>query len=235
MISHYFRDILVYPLINVLVFFYHYIPDVGIVIILLTVIIRLILLPSFHKSLKHQRMLQALQPKIEEIKKKYKDDREAEMKATMELYKEHEVNPLSSCLPLLLQFPVLIALYQVFIQSLNGKPLQGLYHFIPNPGALNPLFLHWLDLSHKNLYMAAIAALLQYALGMMQQPKQTLDATARMMRAQVLYMFPLLTFAIGWRVPAGLILYWIVTTLFGIGQQYYILRKEASQAIDNAK
>src|SRR3954470_7270112 len=116
MISQIFHNFLVYPLINVLVFFYHYIPDVGIVIILLTVIIRLILLPSFHKSLKHQRMLQALQPKIEEIKKKYKDDREAEMKATMELYKEHEVNPLSSCLPLLLQFPVLIALYQVFIQ-----------------------------------------------------------------------------------------------------------------------
>jgi YidC/Oxa1 family membrane protein insertase len=80
MISRYFRDILVYPLINVLVFAYHYIPDIGIVIILLTVVIRLLLLPSFHKSLKHQRALQKLQPKMDEIKEKYKDDKEAQSK-----------------------------------------------------------------------------------------------------------------------------------------------------------
>jgi YidC/Oxa1 family membrane protein insertase len=232
MISRFFKDILVYPLINVLVFSYHYIPDIGLVIILLTVLIRLLLLPSFHKSLKHQRALQKLQPKMDEIKEKYKNDKEAQAKAMMELYSVHKVNPLSSCLPLLIQLPILIALYQVFIQSLNGKPLQGLYHFVPNPGSINPTFLHWLNLGNHNIYMAIIAAVSQYLLGLMQQPKKSTDATANMMRAQVLYMFPVVTLIIGLRIPSGLVLYWIVTTLFGIGQQYYILRKEAKEALN---
>lgn len=235
MITNIFNQILVYPLINLLVFFYQYIPDVGVVIVLLTVFIRLIFLPSFHKSLKHQRMLQNLQPKVDEIKKKFKDDREAELKATMELYKEHEINPLSSCLPLLVQIPILLALYHVFMQSLNGQQLQGLYSFVPNPGQIDPLFLNWLDLSKINLWLTGVAAILQYVLGLMQQPNKPQDTTARIMRAQVLYMFPVLTFIIGFRMPAGLVLYWVVTTLFGMGQQYYILRREASKAIENAK
>jgi YidC/Oxa1 family membrane protein insertase len=235
MITKFFKDILVYPLINLLVFSYHYIPDVGIVIILLTVVIRLLLLPSFHKSLKHQRELQKLQPKMDEIRNKYKDDKEAQAKAMMELYSTHKVNPLSSCLPLLIQLPILIALYQVFIQSLNGKPLVGLYNFVPNPGHIDPMFLHWLNLGNHNIYMAVVAAVSQYLLGLMQQPKASSDPTAKMMRAQVLYMFPVITLIIGLRIPAGLVLYWIVTTLFGIGQQYYIIRKEAREALHVAQ
>jgi YidC/Oxa1 family membrane protein insertase len=234
MISNLFNNILVYPLINLLVFTYHYIPDIGIVIILLTVIIRLVLLPSFHKSLKHQRELQKLQPKIDEVKVKYKDDKEAQAKAMMELYSVHKVNPLSSCLPLLIQLPILIALYQVFIRSLNGKPIQGLYHFVPNPGTIDPFFLHWINLGQHNIYLAIIAAVSQYFLGRMQQPKAPSDPTARMMRAQVLYMFPAVTLIIGLRIPAGLVLYWIVTTLFGIAQQYYIVRKEARESLQAA-
>jgi YidC/Oxa1 family membrane protein insertase len=233
-ITHVFNNFLVYPLINLLVFFYHYIPDIGVVIVLLTVLIRLILLPSFHKSLKHQRALQKLQPKMDEIKEKYKDDKEAQAKALMELYSIHKVNPLSSCLPLLIQLPILIALYQVFIQSLNGKPLSGLYHFVPNPGHINPTFLHFLNLGSHNVWMAVIAAVSQYFLGLMQQPKKSNDATSNIMRAQVLYMFPAVTLIIGLKLPAGLILYWIVTTLFGIGQQYYIMHKEAREALEKA-
>src|SRR3989344_7723784 len=107
--AHWFNLILVYPLLNLLVFAYHYIPDIGVVIILITVLSRLVLLPSFHKSLKHQKLMQNLQPKINEIKEKYKGDKQAEMQAMMELYKQHDFNPLSSCLPLLIQLPILIA------------------------------------------------------------------------------------------------------------------------------
>ena len=235
MITRIFHNILIYPLINVLVYFYHYIPDIGIVIILLTVLIRLILLPSFHKSLKHQRALQSLQPKMDEIKEKYKDDKEAQAKAMMELYSIHKVNPLSSCLPLLIQLPILIALYRVFIQSLGSGPLQGLYHFVPNPGHIDPMFLHLINLGTKNYWLAIIAALSQYFLGLMQQPNKPTDSTARIMRAQMLYMFPLVTLFIGLKIPAGLVLYWIVTTLFGIAQQYYIIRKEAAAAMVQAE
>lgn len=236
MLGHYFNLILVYPLLNLLVFTYHFIPDIGIVIILLTVMVRLLLLPSFHKSLKHQKAMTELQPKMNEIKEKYKDDKEAQAKALMELYQVHNVNPVSSCLPLLLQLPILIALYQVFIRSLNGSKLVGLYSFVKAPTSINPVFLHWINLSQHNIYMAVIAGLLQYVQARMMLPKvASEDSTTRIMAYQTLYFLPAITIVLGIRFPAGLTLYWAVTTLFGIGQQYYILKKEAKDAVAEAK
>lgn len=227
-----FNTILVFPLLNLLVFFYHYIPDIGIVIILLTVIIRLILLPSFHKSLKHQKALSDLQPKMNEIREKHKDNKELQAKAMMELYQTHKVNPLSSCLPLLIQLPILIALYQVFMRSLNGTALEGLYSFVPHPATIDPMFLNWLNLSHPNVYMGVVAGALQYLQGKLQLPRNAAqsDSTAKILQTQTLYMFPLLTVFLGIKFPAGLTLYWIVTTLFGIVQQYYIIRKDKREA-----
>lgn len=232
-----FNTILVHPLLNLLVFFYQYIPDIGLVIILLTVLIRLLLVPSFHKSLKHQRALQSLQPKMNEVREKYKNDQEAQAKAMMELYKVHNVNPLSSCFPVLIQLPILISLYQVFIQSLNGQALRGLYSFISHPEQINPMFLGLVDLSAKgNYWLAAIAALLQFWQTKQLQTTnkiggQNSDSTAKFMNSYLLYFFPLITFFIGIRFPAGLALYWVTTTLFGIAQQYYIIRKEAKEVL----
>ena len=234
-IGHIFNLFLVYPLLNLLIFFYHYIPDIGVVIIMLTVLIRLILLPSFHKSLKHQRALAALQPKMNEIKEKYKDDKEAQAKATMELYKIHKVNPFSSCLPLLIQLPILIALYQVFIRSLNGSKLVGLYAFVHTPASINPVFLHWINLSHPNVYMGVLAGALQYLLSKMSLPPGTNnDPASKMLAYQTLYFLPAITIFMGIKFPGGLTLYWVVTTLFGIGQQYYILHREAKEALEKA-
>jgi YidC/Oxa1 family membrane protein insertase len=231
--GNFFNTILIHPLLNLLVFFYNYIPDIGAVIILLTILIRLILLPSFHKSLKHQKALAELQPKMDEVKNKYKDDKERQAKAMMELYQVHKVNPLSSCLPLLIQLPILLSLYRVFVQSLNGKALVGIYSFIHAPQQIDPMFLGLINLSHINPVMGAIAGVLQYVQGRLSLPKtQSQDPTAKVMQMQTLYMFPLMTAILGATVlPAGLALYWITTTLFGIGQQYYILRKEAQKAL----
>lgn len=233
--ADFFNTILVYPLLNLLVFTYQYIPDIGVAIIIITALVRLALLPSFHKSLKHQKILTDLQPKMDEIKHKYKDDKEQLAKATMELYKAHKVNPLSSCLPIIIQLPILIALYQVFIRSLNGQELQGLYTFVQNPGQISPMFLNFLNLSYPNIPLAALAALLQYWQAKMMAPKiVSQDATAKMMSYQLLYFLPALTFFIGFTLPASLPLYWIVTTLFGLGQQYYIIRKEAKEGLAKA-
>src|ERR1700734_1277598 len=97
-----YNAIIYHPLLNLLVFFYNVIPghDVGIVIIVLTIFIRLLLAPSFHKSLKSQKAMNELQPKLNELREKYKDDKEAQAKAMMQLYKDHKINPLASCLPL---------------------------------------------------------------------------------------------------------------------------------------
>src|SRR3989338_10838976 len=185
--ANFFNTILVYPLLNLLVFTYQYIPDVGAAIIIITVLVRLALLPSFHKSLKHQKILTNLQPKLDEIKHKYKDDKEQLAKATMELYKVHKVNPLSSCLPLLIQLPILIALYQVFIQSLDGRTLEGLYGFVTTPASIDPMFLNFLNLSSKNVIMAVLAGGLQYFQSRLMLPKTpTDDPTAKMMQWQTL-------------------------------------------------
>jgi len=234
-----FNEILVYPLLNLLVFAYQYIPDIGVVIILITVLVRLVLLPSFHKSMKHQRALQALQPKMAEIKEKHKDDQEKQALAMMELYKVHKVNPLSSCLPILIQLPLLLALYQVFIRSLNGQQLVGLYSFVPDPGHINSMFLGMIDLAAKgNYWMAAVAAILQFFQTWMMQKQNGAtkapagqDAATQVMQNYIMYLLPVMTFFFGFQFPAGLSLYWVTTTVFGIAQQQYIMKKEAKEAL----
>jgi YidC/Oxa1 family membrane protein insertase len=236
MIGNIFNTVLVYPLLNLLVFVYNYIPDIGIVIILITILVRLALLPSFHKSLKNQKAMQELQPKMNELKERHKDDKEQQAKALMELYKNNKVNPLSSCLPMLVQLPILIALYFVFIQSLNGEALQGLYSFIQAPESIDPMFLNFVDLSQRGNYiLAALAGGFQYLQGRLMMPKVQgkQDQMSKMFSYQTLYFFPILTFIIGIQFPAGLPLYWLVTTLFGVGQQYFINRNKPSEALTN--
>lgn len=217
------------PILNLLVYLYNILPvhDIGLVIIIVTLVIRIILAPLMHKSLKGQKAMTALQPKMAELKEKHKDNKEAHAKAMMELYKEHKVNPLSSCLPVLIQLPILIALYQVFAKALKGN-LNGLYHFVSNPGVLNPKFLNLVDLSHPNIIFAIVAGLVQFWQSRMiskwQSNAGTQDATAKALNVQMMYVLPVVSVVIAWTLPAGLPLYWIVTTLFAVAQQYYIQR-----------
>ncbi len=225
-----YHNFLYLPLLNLLVFFYNIIPghDIGIVIIVLTIVIRLALAPSFHKSLKSQKAMNDLQPKLNELRKKHKEDKEALAKATMGLYREHKINPLSSCLPILIQLPILIALYQVFRLALGGHDLMGLYSFVKNPGFISPKLLGLVDLSKPSYVFAILAGAAQFWQSKLMMPKANSgqDATMRAMSVQTTYVLPFISVIIAWRLPAGLPLYWIVTTLFAVGQQYYILRKQ---------
>jgi YidC/Oxa1 family membrane protein insertase len=210
-----------------LVWGYNTIPghDIGLVIILLTIVIRLVLSPFMHKSLKGQQVMNALQPKLNELRETHKDNKEAQAKAMMDLYKEHKINPLSSCLPLLIQLPILIALYQVFNKALHGN-LSGLYHFVSNPGTIDPKFFNLIDLSKPNIIFAVLAGAAQFWQSKMMLPKvQNQDPTAKMMAMQTTYILPVISIFIAWRLPAGLPLYWLVTTLFAVAQQYYIVKK----------
>lgn len=236
MLSYIYNNILYRPLLNLLVFFYNIIPghDIGIVIIVLTLLIRLALAPSFHKSLKSQKAMNELQPKLNAVREKYKDDKEAQAKAMMDLYKEHKINPLSSCLPLVIQLPILIALYQVFRLALGGHDLVGLYHFVINPGYINPKFLNLIDLSKPSIAFAVIAGVAQFWQSKLMAPKvipgQAQDATTQAMTMQMMYVLPAVSILVAWRLPAGLPLYWIVTTLFAVGQQYFILNKPSASS-----
>ena len=116
-----FNTFLYRPLFNVLILFYQYVPghDFGLAVIILTILIKLIFYPLGIKAIKSQKELSGLQPKIKEIQEKYKDNKEQQTKEVMALYKKERINPFSGCLPLLIQLPVLLALYRVFWRGLT--------------------------------------------------------------------------------------------------------------------
>ncbi len=232
-----FNTFLYQPIFNLLVFLYNVLPgaDVGFAIIALTVIIKLILWPFMHKSLQSQKALQQIQPKIEELKKTHGTDKEALAKAMMELYKEEKVNPLSSCLPVLVQLPVLIALYQVLLNGFGAEQLSNLYAFVQNPGAINYTFLGLVDLSQANIPLAILAGAFQYwqtkMLMAKQPPKQVLgtqgakdESMLAAMNKSMLYFMPVITVVIGATLPGGLTLYWVTINVVSIIQQFIVFK-----------
>jgi len=232
MIDIIFHEVLYRPLLNSLIFIYEFIPghDLGIAIIILTILIKVILLPLSRKSIESQKALSKLQPEIKKIQAKYKNDKEKQAQAIMEFYKQNKINPASGCLPLLIQLPILIALYKVFLSGLNSKVVADLYSFMPQIEHINPMFLGRVDLSERSIPLAVIAGGLQYVQTKMITAKQTQGKDkksdfASIMNQQMLYMMPIMTAIIALNFPAGLPLYWIVVTLFTISQQYFIMKK----------
>ncbi|MCX6723928.1 MAG: YidC/Oxa1 family membrane protein insertase [Candidatus Staskawiczbacteria bacterium] len=242
-LASFFYIILYQPLFNLLVLLYNYIPgrDFGLAIIFLTLIIKTILFPTSVKAVNSQRNLQKLQPLMKEIQDKYKNDKEKQAKETLELYKREKINPFSGLFLALIQLPILIALYQVFWEGLNPKKLSTLYGFVLNPGQINPFFFHIVDLSKPNLVFAILAGLLQYFQTKMLLPgKNQKDDNkgkgadfSQIMQKQTLYFFPVFTVIILLNLPSALGLYWIISGLFSIIQQYIIFKK--NEQIEKAK
>jgi len=224
-----FNESLYRPLLNALIWIYNIIPgnDLGIAIIILTILIRFILYPLSKKAIQSQKAMSRLQPKIKEIQKKCKN-KEEQAKAMMELYKKHKINPMAGCLPILIQLPILIALYRVFFSGLKPEALNILYDFVARPDSLNVMFLGLIDLSQRSIFLAVLAGVFQFIQSKMivpkniggQKGKSGLDF-ASMMSQQMVYFMPVITVFIAWSLPAALPLYWAVITLFGIVQQYF--------------
>lgn len=229
-----FNTILYQPLFNVLVLLYEFLPghDFGIAIIVLTILIRLLFFPLMAKSLKSQKTLTELQPKIQDIQKKYKKDKERQAKEIMELYQREKFNPLGGCLPVLIQLPILFALYRVFWRGLQPEFLHSLYSFVPNPGSINPSFLGVLNLSNPSWVLAVLAGIGQYFQAKTVSPKkrklekgaEMADQISAQMSGQMIYFFPIFTVIVLLRSPAAVGLYWIATVLFSILQQRLIYK-----------
>ena len=200
--------------------------DLGIAIIALTIVIKFVFWPLGNSAIKSQKALQDLQPEIDALKKKHKDDKAALSRATMELYKNNKVNPFSSCLPLLIQLPFLFAVYQVFRDGVNNK-LDYVYHFISRPESINLMFLGFLNLSKPSIVLAILAGLAQFWQAKMMVTKKPAIKTpgskdegmAAIMNKQMLYFMPAITVFIGISLPSGLTLYWVVLTLITAIQQ----------------
>jgi len=234
-----FNIIFYQPLFNLLVYFYNIIPgnDIGIAIIVLTVIIKLLLYPLSIKSIKSQKALQDLQPKIEALKAKYKDQKEKLASEMMELYKKEKVSPFSSCLPLLIQFPFLIAVYQVFRAGLSNGSFDQLYSFVANPGQINPIAFGFIDLSEPQIFLAVLAGAAQFWQSKMlisKKPEIKSEGSKdenmmTTMNRQMTFMMPIITIIIGFSLPGGLVLYWFVMTLLTALQQLITFNKGKDQ------
>jgi YidC/Oxa1 family membrane protein insertase len=235
--------------------------DVGIAIILMTLIVRAALIPLFRRQIVSTKRMQLIQPEVRELQKRYKGDRAKFSQAQMELYKERGVNPTSGCLPMLLQLPLLMIIYTVISQGLTNPNPSAMFNFfglhlvdytcvngVGGPaGAAVDLYkpcinttVAWLgnlDVSRTWVLfpkipllswfsvLAAASAVLQLVQSRMTMPPSTAafsDQNSKVQRQLVLFL-PLISLAYGGFLPAGLFIYWIVTTLFGIAQQYLIV------------
>lgn len=266
MISQIYNTILYEPIFNGMIWLYDVLPlhDMGVAIILLTLAIKIILFWPSLAALKSQKKLQETQPKINEIREKYKGNKEELGKHLMEFYKENKVNPFSSCLPLIIQLPILIALYRAFFHGLQIDPATGLlqadqiahlYGYLQNVYAtqtINTTLFGLVDLAKThNIIFAVLSGAAAFFQAKTLQAKRAVVKTAgskdedlaASVNKQMMYLMPILTVVFGYQFPAGVTLYWLVSTLFSLGQQLYFFRirlgwkknKQAIQTPDAAK
>jgi YidC/Oxa1 family membrane protein insertase len=192
----------------------------GMSIIALTVVTRAVLIPLTYKQLKGMRAMQALQPQIKELQEKYKNDKQRMQQEMMRFYKENKVNPLASCLPLLAQLPVFITLFYVLRHELPpdmGCPEAG------HCAAYGAEFLFIHDLTGKATGGELIALLILYV-GTQLASGAVMAVTADKSQRMMMFVLPLVFVPFILSFPAGLILYWITTNFWTIGQQLVIKR-----------
>lgn len=253
MLGQLFHELLYRPLFNALIALYDFLPfqDLGLATIVLTILIRLLFSPLLTRQFRSQRALAVLQPKMAEIRKGIKDQAE-QSRRLLALYKEHGVNPASGCVPLLVQLPVLWAMFAVLRDGLQPGSLAALYPGVPNPGTVNTISFGLLNLAQPAfqrtdgaIVIAWPAVLLAVLTGVVtywqvrltpMQPHTAADdktpaeqAMHRMSR-QMLFMMPIMTTYFSLAFPAGLALYWFVTTLVAVVQQRHLLRPHVPAA-----
>ncbi|MFH1621333.1 MAG: YidC/Oxa1 family membrane protein insertase [Patescibacteria group bacterium] len=245
-----FNTLIYQPILNLLIWLYNVIPgsDIGLAIIALTIIAKVVLYPFTAAQIKQQRALQEVQPKIDEIRKRLKDDKEAQAKELMELYKKEKVNPASSCLPLLIQMPIFIGLFRALNDGLTSHSLNLLYPFVANPGTVNNMMFGLVDLSKPNVVLAVLAAGVQFIQSrqIMKKPSPASppppevagsegakdESMAAIMNKQMLYIMPLVTVFIGISLPGGLTLYWLVMSVLTVIQQAIFLKRPTPPKVE---
>ncbi len=234
MISSIWNAVLYQPLLNALAFLVSIVPggDVGVAVIVLTILVKVVLYPLSQKSIESQAQMNILAPELNKIKESGAS-KEEQARLTFELYKVHKTNPFSGCLLVLIQIPIIFALYYVFFKGIkfnNGI----LYSFVHIPAHMNMIFLGLIDISKKSLVLAVLAGISQY-LQAYYMPKPPVssssnpsfqDSFTKSMNTQMKYIFPFIVTFIAYSISGAIALYWITSNLFMVGQQIYVKKKE---------
>ena len=228
------------PIYNSLVFFIDVIPggDVGLAIAASIALVKFILLPLSIQAAKTQKVMREIEPKLKAIKEQYKDNREAQAKAMMAIYQEAKMNPFASIVIIFLQIPIIIALYYS-VYSGGGAALPAinielLYSFIPAPQEVSMNFLGLMDITQRSIFLALLAGITQYiqvAYMMPKLPPRDKDAAPdlkedfmRNMQLQMKYVMPVLIAVVAYTISAAIALYFVVSNIFAIIQEWYIRR-----------
>jgi len=234
MIRDIFTALIYQPLYNALVELIDIVPfaDVGIAVIVLTVFVKILLFPLARQAIRTQAVLKKVQPRIEEIRKDYKDDQHRQVKETLALYKENRVHPLSGILTLIIQLPVIFGLYWVFFRG--GLPVINtdlLYSFVQNPPSVNMMFLGFIDMGGRSALLAILAGATQFIHARIAiQPPQTnskpgesiKDDIQRSMHLQMRYVLPIIVGVVSFFISAAVALYWTTSNIFTIGQELLV-------------
>lgn len=245
MISSTFHTFLVEPFYNVLVLILTYVPgaDMGVAIILLTLLVRLLFLPVFSKTIKTQIVMKKLEPELLRIKEEYKKDPAEQARQTMALYKEYKVSPFATLFVALIQIPIFLALYFVFLKG--GLPHinpDTLYSFVVAPASVSVHLFGFFDLTHShNLVLASLAGLSQFAqirfsplgapLPQVEKPSFK-DDFARSYRVQLKYGLPALIAVFAWGLPSAVAVYWIANNIIGICQELFVRRRLEEKPVE---
>lgn len=229
-----FKTIFILPLFNLLVLFINISPfgSVGVAIIALTLLVKFALAPLYRKSIVGQFRMKQLEPKLKEIKANFPDKQEQAAK-TFALYKEYKISPLSGCLPLLIQLPIILALYRVFLAGFNFDAYP-LYSFIHRPEVVSFNFF-WVDLAAKSLVFSIFAGISQFVQAHFANKRMSSNTDpgdtsmqanmSRMMGKQTKYVLPVFVAFVSYQLSAGIALYWIVNNIFTTIQEVLIHRR----------
>ncbi|MBK5215230.1 MAG: YidC/Oxa1 family membrane protein insertase [Candidatus Pacebacteria bacterium] len=235
------------PIYNILIFIIDNITfgDVGFAIILVTIIVKLALAPLTRKSIKSQILMKRMEPEIKQIKKDY-PNKEEQAKKTFELYKKYGTNPFSGCLVIIIQLPIIFALYYVFYKGLSIDS-SIIYSFIQIPTTLHTNFLGLLEMGEKSIVLAFLAGLTQFIQGYLatpikpkleivkeediNAPKTFQEQLSDSMQMNVRYILPIFIAFIAWQISAAVALYWITSNVFTIVQEWYIRRQLSKNSI----
>ncbi len=236
MIHDTFNAVLFQPLYNALVFISGVVPghSVALAIIVLTVIIRFLLLPLYHQSAHAQRKLKEIDPQLKKIKSDFKDNKEEQAKMIMALYREHGINPLTGFMLLLIQLPVILALFYVFSKGFQLN-LDILYPFVHSPDIVNNSIFGFGLITDKNYFLALLVGLTQFfQIKLTLPPLEPKDLSgenslqadfARSMNLQMRFVMPVIITVISSQFPAAVGIYWLTGNLFGIAHELFVRQK----------
>ena len=241
MFSYLFNTALYNPIYNLLVFLIDHIPggDVGLAVIFLTIIVKLVLFPVSLTAVRTQMKMRLVEPELKKVQEDYKDKKEELALKTFEIYKKNKINPFSSIIVLFIQIPVIFALYFAILKGLPVIKTNILYSFIPAPQNINMHFLGLVDVSKSKVFiLALIAGITQFFQARLAMPtpiKSKTDTDSKEisfkdemmkgMHIQIRYVMPLFTFFIAYSLISVVAIYWTISNLFAIGQEYYIRKK----------